>query len=66
MLPDEVFLCQGVTELVTQCNVTNYNVSESKAESYNKTAHSFFVSGDGRSNRLLQTYKLIVLKEMEA
>ena len=51
------------TEFVTQCNVTNYNVSESKAESY-KTTHNFFVLEDGRSNSLLQTYKLVILKEI--
>ena len=34
------------------------NVSESKAESY-KTTHNFFVLEDGRSNSLLQTYKLV-------
>ena len=38
------------------------NVSESKTESY-KTNHNFFVLEEGRSNSLLQTYKLVVLKE---
>ena len=37
------------------------NVSESKAESY-KTTHNFFVLEEGRSNSLLQTYKLVVLR----
>ena len=32
--------------------------TESKAESY-KTTHNFFVLEEGRSNSLLQTYKLI-------
>ena len=41
------------------------NVSESKAESY-KTTHNFFVVEEGRSNSLLQTYKFVVLKEMQA
>ena len=41
------------------------NVSESKAESY-KTTHNFFVLQEGRSNSLLQTYKFVVLKEMQA
>ena len=41
------------------------NVSESKAESY-KTTHNFFVLEEGRSNSLLQTYKFVVLKEMQA
>ena len=41
------------------------NVSESKAERY-KTTHNFFVLEDGRSNSLLQTYKLVVLKEIWA
>ena len=54
---------QGEGEFVTQCNVTNYNVSESKAESY-KTTHNFFVLEDGRSNSLLQTYKLLILQEI--
>ena len=54
-----------MTEFVTQCNVTNYNVSESKAESY-KTTHNFFFLEDGRSNSLLQTYKLLILQEIEA
>ena len=31
--------------------------------SYN-TTHNFFVLEDGRSNSLLQTYKLVVLKEI--
>ena len=39
------------------------NVSESKAERY-KTTHNFFVLEEGRSNSLLQTYKLVVLKEI--
>ena len=38
------------------------NVSESKAERY-KTTHNFFVLEDGRSNSLLQTYKLVVPRE---
>ena len=33
--------------------------------SYN-TTHNFFVLEDGRSNSLLQTYKFVVLKEMQA
>ena len=41
------------------------NVSESKAESY-KTTHNFFVLEEVRSNSLLQTYKLVVLKEIKA
>ena len=41
------------------------NVSESTAERY-KTTHNFFVLEDGRSNSLLQTYKLVVLKEIWA
>ena len=41
------------------------NVSESKAESY-KTTHNFFVLEEGRSNSLLQTYKLVVSKEILA
>ena len=44
-------------------NVMLQNVSESKAERY-KTTHNFFVLEDGRSNSLLQTYKLVVLKEI--
>ena len=44
-------------------NVMLQNVSESKAERY-KTTHNFFVLEDGRSNCLLQTYKLVVLKEI--
>ena len=39
------------------------NVSESKAESY-KTAHNFSVLEDGRSNSLLQSYKLLILQEI--
>ena len=40
------------------------NVSESKAESY-KATQNFFVLEEGRSNGLLQTYKLfVVLKEI--
>ena len=39
------------------------NVSERKAERY-KTTPNFFVLEDGRSNSLLQTYKLVVLKEI--
>ena len=34
-----------------------------KAESY-KTTHNFFVLEDGRSNSLLQTYKLLILQEI--
>ena len=41
------------------------NVSESKAESC-KTTHNFFVLEEGRLNSLLQTYKLVVLKEIQA
>ena len=41
------------------------NVSESKAESY-KTTHNFFVLEEVRSNSLLQSYKLVVLKEIKA
>ena len=40
------------------------NVSESKAESH-KTTHNFFVLEEGQSNSLLQTYKLVVLKEIQ-
>ena len=40
-------------------------MSESKAESY-KTTHNFFVLEDGRSNSLLQTYKLLILQEIKA
>ena len=40
-------------------------MSESKAESY-KTTHNFFVLEDGRSNSLLQTYKLLILQEIQA
>ena len=58
--PDEVFALR-VTEFVTQCMLQN--VSESKAERW-KTTHNFFVLEDGRSNSLLQTYKLVVLKEI--
>ena len=39
------------------------NVSASKAERY-KTTPNFFGLEDGRSNSLLQTYKLVVLKEI--
>ena len=39
------------------------NVSESKAESY-KTTLNFFVLEERRSNSLLQTYKLVVVKEI--
>ena len=38
-------------------------MSESKAESY-KTTHNFFLLEDGRSNSLLQTYKLLILQEI--
>ena len=58
--PDEVFALR-VTELSR--NVMLQNVSESKAERY-KTTHNFFVLEDGRSNSLLQTYKLVELKEI--
>ena len=30
------------------------------------TTHNFFVLEDGRSNSLLQTYKLLVLKDIQA
>ena len=41
------------------------NVSESKAARY-KTTHNFFVLEDGRSNSLLQTYKLLIFQEIYA
>ena len=39
------------------------NAYDSKAESH-KTTHNFFVLEEGRSNSLLQTYKLVVLNEI--
>ena len=63
--PDEVFALisafKGWPNLSR--NVMLQNVSESKAES-NKITHNFFVLEDGRSNSLLQTYKLVALKEI--
>ena len=56
---DEVFAFKGVTEFVTQCMLQT--VSDGKAENY-KATHNFFVLEEGRSNRLLQTNKLVVLK----
>ena len=38
-------------------------VSEGKAENY-KATHNFFVLEEGRLNSLLQTNKLVVLKEI--
>ena len=59
---DEVFAFKGWPNLSR--NIMLQNVSESKAESY-ETTHNFFVLEEGRSNSLLQTYKLfVVLKEI--
>ena len=62
--PDEVFplrAFKGWPNLLR--NVMLQNVSERKAERY-KTTPNFFVLEDGRSNSLLQTYKLVALKEI--
>ena len=59
--PDEVFCFKGWPNLSR--NVMLQNVSESKAERY-KTTYNFFVLEDGPSNSLLQTYKLVALKEI--
>ena len=53
---DEVFAFKGWPNLSR--NIMLQNVSESKA------THNFFVLEEGRSNSLLQTYKLVVLKEI--
>ena len=59
---DEVFAFKGWPNLSR--NIMLQDVSESKAESY-ETTHNFFVLEEGRSNSLLQTYKLfVVLKEI--